>query len=332
MRRPPADAAAWSAAGSCFRWRGATLEGGTSREVDVFHVELGDRASPAVLLVHGYPTSSYDFARLAQELSHDHFVCALDTPGYGFSDKPRTGYRYSIFDDARLVDHYVRDVARLERFTLVTHDKGDSVGLALLGLYQEATPRPYTITHHVILNGNVWLPLASLSSIQTRLLSRTTGPALSRVVTASVFAAALGVALYSPRLPRGEMEALASILAYDDGMKVQHEVIQYLAERQTHESAWLDALAKSDIPTTLVWGERDAISPPRVADFVWTRCLATREAPAAYWRVPGANHYVHVDRPDVVATVLRRGPQREAGQGGIEGARLQASVRAKPAY
>jgi pimeloyl-ACP methyl ester carboxylesterase len=86
--------------------------------LNIFHICQGNPDDPAILMIHGYPTSSFDYARLFAELSEDHYVCALDTPGYGFSDKPMDGYDYSISDDARLVDEYIRQVAGLDEFIL----------------------------------------------------------------------------------------------------------------------------------------------------------------------------------------------------------------------
>lgn len=75
-------------------------------------------------MIHGYPTSSFVFMELFDLLSMDYFVCALDTPGYGFSDKPRNGYKYSFEDDVRLVNYYITEVLKVRNLTLVTHDKG----------------------------------------------------------------------------------------------------------------------------------------------------------------------------------------------------------------
>ena len=73
-------------------------------------------------MIHGWPTSSYDFKALISELENDYFIAVIDTPGYGFSDKPKGSYLYSIPDDAKLVDHFIREVLALNNFTLFTHD------------------------------------------------------------------------------------------------------------------------------------------------------------------------------------------------------------------
>lgn len=101
------------------------------------------------------------------------------------------------------------------------------------------------------------------------------------------------------------MRALASILDYQDGSKVQHDTIQYLNERKVNEVNWLETLGRSDIPTTLVWGELDSIAPTAVADYVWANYLKDRKTSASYWRVPCANHYLQVDQPEILAALIR---------------------------
>jgi len=128
MENPPAAALDWCKAGEYFSWESTLPVNADFEALNIFHVCRGNPANPAILMIHGYPTSSFDYADLVQAFSEDHYVCALYTPGYGFSDKPMDGYDYSIFDDARLVDEYIRDVADLDEFILYTHEKGDSVG------------------------------------------------------------------------------------------------------------------------------------------------------------------------------------------------------------
>ena len=296
---------AWCQAGEYFRWKSNLPQNASFESLNIFHTCQGNPRNPAILLIHGYPTSSYDFAGLAQQLEADFYVCALDTPGYGFSDKPKDGYDYSIFDDARLADFYIREVAGLKEFSLLTHDKGDSVGLALLQIYQAYSVKPYIIRHHFITNGNIYLPLAQLTSGQKLLLNPLSGPVLSALMGGPQMAAGMADTTYTPALPASEVEALASIFDYQGGTKVEHAIIQYLDERKANEVTWLESLGSSDIPTTLIWGELDAIAPTAVPDFVWENYFQVRAVPAFYWRIPCANHYLQVDQPEVLAAIIR---------------------------
>jgi pimeloyl-ACP methyl ester carboxylesterase len=319
MDNPPAEALAWCQAGEYFSWESTLPVNEEFDALNIFHICQGNPDNPAILMIHGYPTMSFDYAPLFNELKDEFYVCALDTPGYGFSDKPLGGYDYSIPDDARLVDGYVRDIAGLDEFILITHDKGDSVGLALLQIYQEYGAKPYTIKHHFITNGNIYLPLAQLTNSQKALLNPISGPVISALMPVGPFAEGLADLAFATTLPQGEIDSYASIFAYQDGLAVQHEIIEYLNERAENEVGWLETLAKSEIPTTLIWGEQDAIAPVAVPDHVWTNYLEDRETPAAYWRIPCADHYLQVDEPGLIAGILRATLAEDPPPAEIEG-------------
>src|SRR5260370_249041 len=127
---------------------------------------------------------SYDFHLLASDLSTDHYVCLFDFPGYGFSDKPLKGYTYTLRDDARLVDFFVQQIVSLQRFALLTHDRGDSVGLALLAGFPAYRQQTSPLTHHLLTNGNIYLPLANLTDFQQALRDPQTSQTTAAAVTA----------------------------------------------------------------------------------------------------------------------------------------------------
>jgi pimeloyl-ACP methyl ester carboxylesterase len=305
MENPPAEALTWCQFGEYFSWKSTLPVNKDFDALNIFHICQGNPNNPAILMIHGYPTSSFDYAPLFAELSNDHYVCALDTPGYGFSDKPLDGFDYSIFDDAQLVDHYLREIVHFDDFILFTHDKGASVGLALLQIYQDYDVKPYQINHHFITNGNIYLPLAQLTSGQKALLNPTIGPLISSLLPGPRFAEGLAELAFATPLPQSEIDSYASIFDYQDGMAVQHEIIKYLNERSEYEVELLGTLERSDIPTTLIWGELDVIAPVAVPDYVWMNYLEDRETPAAYWRIPCADHYLQVDVPDLIAEIVR---------------------------
>ena len=99
----------------------------------------------------------------------------------------------------------------------------------------------------------------------------------------------------------------------NDGVAVLHDTIQYLVERSENEQGWLDALAESSVPTTLVWGMYDTVSPPRVAAYIWNTYLSTKPGVNQFWLLPAANHYLQHDQPkefvEVVSAALAGHPQ-----------------------
>lgn len=310
---PSALAEEWRAGGQYFTWT-STLPENAGRTVQVFYTCIGDASKPTVLALHGFPTSSLDFRGLARELQPDFRTCTLDFPGYGVSDKP-ANYRYTLADDAALVWRFVTAVVPLREFVLLSHDRGDSVALNLLQLYQAASTPPFRITHQFLSNGNMYLPLANLTDFQKRMLDPATAPAAARSVTPGLLAVGLGQSNYTPPLKADdpEVQALAAQFGYQNGIAVIPATIQYLNERKEREVAFLETLAKSDVPATLMWGVHDMVSPVRVADYVYSTALAARRAASAYWLMPCGHHYVQHDQPADMARLIRATLSRQAG-------------------
>ena len=291
------------------------VTGGDGRD-PIFHVEAGAPDAPLLVLVHGFPTSSLDWFDVVDQLAERYRISALDFPGYGFSDKPRD-WAYSLYLDADLLVHHVREVLGADHCRLVAHDRGDSVAVLahhrLAALGDGAMP---AIDHLVLTNGNVFLPLANLTDFQKRLLDPSLAAGTLELVTPELLAEGLGSTTFTPprRADDPTVAALASTFAFHDGIAVLGETVQYLRERAAHELTWLRSLASSPVPTTLIWGICDTVAPPRVAIHVWEHYLAHKPGSNELWFVPGANHYLQNDRPQafveaVVQSLERTGPQ-----------------------
>jgi pimeloyl-ACP methyl ester carboxylesterase len=296
----------WRVNGKFFTWR-STLPENEGRSVKIFYVCMGDEAKPVIVMIHGFPTSSFDFRPLMTELQKDYRVCTLDFPGYGMSDKPTNNYHYTLAEDAKLVLDFVTKVIPLKDFVLFSHDRGDSVALNFLQLYQAAEPAPFRITHQFLTNANMYLPLANLTHFQKAMLNPITSTVLVKILTPERLAVGMGATLYSPPLkPEDpEVRALAYNFAWQDGIRVIPRTIQYLNERKQFEVAFLEALSTSNVPVTLVWGIHDMVSPVRVANYVWSTALKHRSAPASFWLIPCANHYLVHDQTVAIAAVMR---------------------------
>ena len=295
----------WFDAGGYFGWRPPDAAAGAT-ELQVFHAELGEPDAPLVLLVHGFPTSSIDWFDVAHRLTDTHRVGVVDFPGFGFSDKPK-GARYTVRNDALLLDHYVREIVGADHGAVIAHDRGDSVALAFAARCDEGASS-FTVDHLVLSNGNVFLPLSNLTRFQRLVLHEDTAPSVLDVVTPESLAAGMGETTFTPprTLDDPAIAALVQTFAHDDGTAVLHDTIQYLVERSENEEAWLAALARSSVPTTLIWGLHDTVSPPRVATHVWHTCLSTKPGRNELWFLPGANHYLQDDDPDGFVEIVTR--------------------------
>jgi pimeloyl-ACP methyl ester carboxylesterase len=229
----------WRSRGGYFSWS----PDASADEVQVFHVEAGDPEAPPLLLVHGFPTSSIDWSEVVDPLAERFRVCALDFPGYGFSDKP-VGWGYSLFRDAQLLGHYLTEVIGTDRATVLAHDRGDSVALILAGGHAEGGAA-VAIERLFLMNANIFLGLSNLTDAQRMMLDAETAPTLLGNATPELLAAGMGAATFFP--PRGPddpaVQALAETFAHADGLAVMHETIQYLVERSADETKWLESLA-----------------------------------------------------------------------------------------
>jgi pimeloyl-ACP methyl ester carboxylesterase len=118
--------------------------------LNVFYREAGTPGSPAVLLLHGFPTSSHMFRGLIPHLAGPYHVVAPDLPGFGFSDAPpREQFRYSFENLAQTIGAFTEAVG-LNRFALYIFNYGAPVGLRL------ALAHPERITAIISQNGNAY--------------------------------------------------------------------------------------------------------------------------------------------------------------------------------
>src|SRR5262245_64957322 len=118
--------------------------------LDIFYREAGPKDAPAILLLHGFPTSSQMFRNLIPLLADEYRVVAPDYPGYGHSSMPpRDEFAYTFDNLARVIDEFTEAVG-LARYALYVQDYGAPVG------YRLAAAHPERLTAIVVQNGNAY--------------------------------------------------------------------------------------------------------------------------------------------------------------------------------
>ena len=118
--------------------------------VKVFYREAGPKDAPAILLLHGFPSSSHMFRNLIPRLAERYHVIAPDYPGYGQSEQPPLDkFAYSFDNQAAIVDK-LTDKLGLRRYALYVQDYGAPVG------YRLAAAHPERISAIVVQNGNAY--------------------------------------------------------------------------------------------------------------------------------------------------------------------------------
>lgn len=117
---------------------------------EIFYREAGPKGTPAILLLHGFPTSSHMFRNLISSLADTYHLVAPDLPGFGFSDAPsRKQFRYTFESLAGVIEGFTQAID-LERYAIYVFDYGAPVGFRL------ALAHPERITAIISQNGNAY--------------------------------------------------------------------------------------------------------------------------------------------------------------------------------
>src|SRR5580700_11084204 len=118
--------------------------------VRVFYREAGPSDAPLVLLLHGFPASSFQYRELIPRLADRYRVIAPDLPGFGFTVVPeQRNYKYSFDALAKTILTFT-DVLQLNRYALYVFDYGAPTG------FRVAMARPERIAAIVSQNGNAY--------------------------------------------------------------------------------------------------------------------------------------------------------------------------------
>ena len=118
--------------------------------IQIFYREAGDAAAPVLLLLHGFPTSSFMFRELIPRLADEYWVIAPDLPGFGFTDVPaKRSYKYSFDALAGTIESFTEALG-LNRYAIYIFDYGAPTGLRL------AMRHPERVTAIVSQNGNAY--------------------------------------------------------------------------------------------------------------------------------------------------------------------------------
>ncbi len=251
---------------------------------------------PTVLLLHGFPTWSYDYAEVATDLAADHDVITLDFLGYGASDKPNP-YDYSVAESADTVEDLAAHLG-LQSVRLVAHDYGGIVGQELIDRAL-ADRLGFTISSLVMLNSGIVYSAYRPTRLQKLLILPVVGKLIASRVSANRFRSAMD-AVRGSKLTDAEFDNLWHGVALHDGHKLAHLHIRYNAERAAHHRRWEKALADWEGPLQLVWGPEDPVSGRHVLEqaiAVLPRAEATE--------IRGAGHYPQSEAPSAVAAAVR---------------------------
>jgi pimeloyl-ACP methyl ester carboxylesterase len=272
----------WKAKGKYFSHRGH----------DIFWCEEGPEDAPALLLIHGFPTASWDWEPVWPELLRRYRLLTLDMIGFGYSDKPRN-YTYSIMDQADIYDRFLASRGVTD-FHILAHDYGDTVAQELIARDIERSDRPKL--HSVcFLNGGLFPETHRRVRFQSLLLSPI-GPLVSLLTNKKKLSQNM-IAVFGKEYPP-DTETLSSMwdmLRVQHGERIMHKLIHYIPERVEHRERWVGALQTANIPLKLIVGPVDPISGSHMAN----RYRELVPDPDVS-ELAGVGHYPQVQAPGAV--------------------------------
>ena len=260
---------------------------------------LDAEREPPLLVLHGFPSSSFDYRHVLDDLRRHRRVLLLDLLGYGLSDKP--DQPYSLAEQADIVMGLTAavDVGEL---TLLTHDMGDTVGGELLARQREGT-WPVEVTRRVLTNGSIYIEMAHLSPGQELLLALPDEMmAPDQALDAAMVQAGLA-ATFSPSssVDADELAAQWELISRHDGHLLLPRLIRYIEERRRDQGRYTGAIETHPSPLGIVWGVDDPIA---VVDMA-TR-LPRPRPDASLELLADVGHYPMVEAPDRFAAAVGR--------------------------
>lgn len=256
-------------------------------------------AAPWLTLLHGFPSSSWDYAKVLPGLEAGFRVLAFDFLGFGDSDKPRR-WCYTIHQEADLTEA-VWGHFGVRRTAIVAHDYGVSVAQELLAR-REQRAEAVEISGVSFLNGGLYADLHRPLAIQRLLRKPLAGPLISALANERMFRRNF-VAVFSPRhLPaREELNQHWRVLARRGGHRLAHRLIHYIADREQHCRRWEGAIESTRVPLQFVWGMADPVSGAHVAERIRARLPQARLV-----ELTDVGHYPQLEVPErVLPEILR---------------------------
>ena len=257
-------------------------------EWDIFVRRMG--SGPSMTLLHGFPSSSHDWAKIAPRLAESHALLMPDFLGFGGSARPENR-EYSIHEQADLVEALWRHEG-VEATIVVAHDYAVSVTQELLARRAEGG-LGVELERVVLLNGGLYPDLHRPEPVQVALLDPEQGPQVNAALTEELLIAAA-----KPTFGDGydyESDAADIWAANARGPMIWHRLIRYILDRREHEERWVRALETTDVPLAFAWGMLDPVSGAHMAERIRARL-----PDAQFTALDDVGHWPPLEAPDRV--------------------------------
>jgi pimeloyl-ACP methyl ester carboxylesterase len=269
-------------------------------DLDIFYREAGPNDAPAILLLHGFPTSSHMFRNLIPLLANEYHVVAPDYPGFGHSSMPsRDQFPYTFDNLAKVIEDFTEKVG-LSKYALYVQDYGAPVG------YRLATRYPERVTAIVVQNGNAydegldnpfWEPIKAYWREPT---SREKRDALRNFLTYDATRWQYSHGVKNPELVSPDGPAHDQFLLDRPGNdEIQLDLFLSYGSNPPLYPAWQSYFRTHQPPMLIAWGAHDQIFPAAGAE-PYKRDLKTLE-----YHLLDAGHFALETNLDEIADLMR---------------------------
>jgi pimeloyl-ACP methyl ester carboxylesterase len=297
MDEAPAPAPRSESAGGAARTTYRTVR---VRGLDIFYREAGDRSAPAILLLHGFPSSSHMFRNLIPALADRFHVVAPDYPGFGLSSMPRVDqFEYTFDNLAGVIDEFTEKVG-LTHYALYMQDYGAPIGFRL------AVRHPERVRALVIQNGNAYLeglPDSFWKPIKEYWRDRTADRAAQLARSLEPEATRWQYTHGARRPERVSPDAWQVDqvgLDRPGNKEIQLQLFYSYGSNPPLYPAWQAYLRRHQPPTLIVWGKNDAIFPAAGAR------AYQRDLEDAELHLLDTGHFALEEEGDTIARLMRR--------------------------
>ena len=267
--------------------------------IDMFYREAGPTDAPAVLLLHGFPTSSHMFRNLIPALADKFRLVAPDYPGFGNSSMPKVdAFGYTFDNLAHVIEKFTAAVG-LSRYTLYVQDYGAPIGFRL------AAKHPQRVQALVIQNGNAyeeglrdfWKPFRAYWSERSGANAAALKPFLE--LDATKWQYTHGVR--RPEAISPDNWLIDQYLLERPGNKdIQLQLFYDYRSNLPRYPEWQAYFRQHQPPTLIVWGKNDQIFPADGA-YPYKRDLKDLE-----FHLLDTGHFALEEDRDVIAALMRR--------------------------
>lgn len=245
--------AEWKESGSFFKYE----------SYNIFFKEHKNEGKETLLLLHGFPTASWDYWKMWELLKDDFRLITFDFLGFGFSDKP-LNIQYSFLQHADITEALLEKL-NVEKYHMISHDYGVTVGQELLVRHDESKEK--NLQSICFLNGGLFAEITQPIFIQKLMLSP-----LGVLVPFFLGKNSLRKnfkKIFGPNTQASEEEIdeFWKLLSHKNGVKAFPLLIKYINERKKYSDRWSIPLEKPSIPIILINGNHDPISGKNITDY-----------------------------------------------------------------